>query len=119
VALSGVKAAQVSLMIKALKAKKLVTQRTSKDDTRVRVIILTPIGVRFLGTAAPLMTALQHQLWPAAKDTNDLIQTIKSTLKRWDDGARTDHIGTRPQLTWTIATHSDVTSTVFEKEREV
>jgi DNA-binding MarR family transcriptional regulator len=85
VAISGVKAAQVSLMIKALKAKRLITQRIGKEDTRVRVILLTPAGVEVLGKAAPLMSALQHQLWPPGPETGEFIGSIKATLQRWDE----------------------------------
>jgi DNA-binding MarR family transcriptional regulator len=80
--ISGVKAAQVSLMIKALKAKNLIAQTVSKADPRARVITLTGPGVKLLGRAAPLMTDLQSQIWPAGQDTTQMVNLLKSTLKR-------------------------------------
>ena len=57
VAISGVQAAQVSLMVKSLKIKKLITQRASKQDTRVRHIALTAAGISLLAKATPAMGA--------------------------------------------------------------
>jgi DNA-binding MarR family transcriptional regulator len=73
---------QVSLMIKALKAKNLIAQTVSKADPRARVITLTGPGVKLLGRAAPLMTDLQSQIWPAGQDTTQMVNLLKSTLKR-------------------------------------
>ncbi|MDE8346128.1 MAG: MarR family winged helix-turn-helix transcriptional regulator, partial [Acidocella sp.] len=80
--ISGVKAAQVSLMIKALKAKGLVSQTMSPDDPRARVIVLTRAGVALLAKAAPRMTALQNRLWPPGQDTSDLLGMMRATLQR-------------------------------------
>jgi DNA-binding MarR family transcriptional regulator len=70
VAISGVQAAQVSLMVKSLKAKKLLTQRTGKDDTRVRHIELTDAGIAALARATPAMGDLQRHLWPPGPETD-------------------------------------------------
>ncbi len=89
VAISGVKAAQVSLMIKALKAKGLISQTMSTSDTRARVIVLTPEGIGQLGRAAPRMTALQQRIWPGGAETSALLDLVKATLRRID-AVRTD-----------------------------
>ena len=81
--LSGVQVAQVSLMIKALRAKKLVIQRIGAEDTRVRFITITPEGVKLLAKAIPLVSKLQAELWPGGSELSDLLTVIHTTLTRW------------------------------------
>jgi DNA-binding MarR family transcriptional regulator len=83
VAISGVQAAQVSLMVKALKAKKLLTQRTGKEDTRVRHIELTEAGIAALARATPAMGDLQRQLWPPGPETDAMLRSMQATAERW------------------------------------
>ena len=83
VSISGVQAAQVSLMIKSLKAKKLLTQRTGKDDSRVRHIELTEAGIASLARATPVMGELQRELWPPGPETDDLLRSMQATATRW------------------------------------
>ena len=83
VAISGVQAAQVSLMIKALKAKKLLTQRAGKDDSRVRHIELTEAGIASLARATPVMGELQRELWPPGPETDALLRSMQATATRW------------------------------------
>ncbi len=83
VAISGVQAAQVSLMVKSMKAKKLLTQRTDKDDTRVRHIELTKAGIAALARATPVMGDLQRQLWPPGPETDALLRSMQATAERW------------------------------------
>jgi DNA-binding MarR family transcriptional regulator len=61
---SGIKEAQVSLMIKALRLKGMVLQETGKTDPRVRAIRLTECGTRALESAIPLIDAIQNEFWP-------------------------------------------------------
>ena len=82
VAISGVQAAQVSLMVKALKAKKLITQRASEHDTRVRHIALTAAGISLLARATPAMGALQEKLFPPGADTDKLLAMMKAVAHR-------------------------------------
>ena len=86
VAISGVQAAQVVAHVKSLKAKKLLTQRTGADDTRVRHIELTPAGIASLARATPVMGALQRELWPPGPETDTLLRTMQATAARWKDG---------------------------------
>ncbi len=86
VALSGVQDAQVSLMIKALKAKGLVAQQASRDDTRVRLIVVTVEGARVLARTAPMMSALQRELWPDGEETGRLLRTLHDAIARWKKG---------------------------------
>ncbi len=81
---SGVQVAQVSLMMKALRGKKLIRQQMSADDTRVRVVTITPAGVALLAEAIPMMTRIQAELWPANSELPDLLKTIHKTLRRWE-----------------------------------
>jgi DNA-binding MarR family transcriptional regulator len=82
VAISGVQAAQVSLMVKSLKVKNLITQRRSEDDTRVRHIALTATGIGLLAKAAPAMAALQEELFPPGAETDALLSMMKATAHR-------------------------------------
>ncbi len=82
--LSGVQVAQVSLMVKALRAKKLVSQRMGAEDTRVRIVTVTPAGVKLLARAIPMMGELQAMLWPEGSELPDLLRTIHTTLDRWE-----------------------------------
>ncbi len=86
VAISGVQAAQVSLMVKSLKVKKLITQRTSEQDTRVRHIALTAAGISLLATATPVMGALQEKLFPPSADTEKLLSMMKAIAHRLETG---------------------------------
>ena len=86
VAISGVQAAQVSLMVKSLKAKKLITQRASEQDTRVRHIALTAAGISLLGKATPAMGALQKKLFPPGADTDKLLSMMKTVAHRLETG---------------------------------
>ena len=86
VALSGVQDAQVSLMIKALKAKGLVAQRAS-GDMRVRLIVVTVEGARVLARAAPMMSALQRELWPDGEETGRLLRILHDAVARWEKEA--------------------------------
>jgi len=83
--LSGVQVAQVSLMVKALRAKKLVAQRAGAEDTRVRYITVTPAGIRLLAQAIPMMSTLQAELWPAGAEAGDLLRIIDKTVRRWEE----------------------------------
>ena len=82
--LSGVQVAQVSLMVKALRAKKLLMQRIGVGDTRVRLVTVTPLGVKLLSNAFPMMTDLQAKLWPQDSELPDLLGAIHKTLGRWE-----------------------------------
>lgn len=81
---SGVQEAQLSLMVKALKAKKLITQQRSIQNTRARVVALTPAGVQMLERAVPLMAAVQEEMWPPGGETDRMRQLFAQTLKRWE-----------------------------------
>ncbi len=82
--LSGVQVAQVSLMMKALRAKKLVSQQVGADDTRVRFVTVTPAGVKLLARAIPMVSRLQVELWPEGSELPDLLSVIHATLNRWE-----------------------------------
>ncbi len=88
VAISGVAEAQVSLMIKALKAKGLVVQRAGEEDTRVRLIGVTAKGARVLAQAVPVMGALQEALWPEAGEKERLLAILHDAVARWDGDLR-------------------------------
>ena len=84
VEISGVQEAQVSLMVKVLRAKKLITQKRSTTDSRVRLIVVTAAGVRLLSEAIPIMTAIQAEMWPPGVETDRLLRLFATTLKRWE-----------------------------------
>ncbi len=79
----GVQEAQLSVTVKALKAKKLVTQRAEEADPRVRVIELSAAGLQLLAQVLPHMRRLQAELWPSEKQNEQLTGTIKAVLARW------------------------------------
>ena len=79
----GMQEAQLSVMVKALKARKLLAQRASATDSRVREITVTPAGLRLLAAVLPHMRRLQSELWPFAQQNEQLTRTIKSVLARW------------------------------------
>lgn len=81
---SGVQVAQVSLMVKALRAKKLLTQRAGTEDTRVRHIAVTAAGVALLAKAIPMMSRLQAELWPTGSELPALLKAMHTTLARWE-----------------------------------
>jgi DNA-binding MarR family transcriptional regulator len=81
---SGVQVAQVSLMIKALRAKRLVQQRMGAEDTRVRVVTLTHLGIELLAKAIPIMIELQMSLWPMGSELPAFLRIVHQTLDRWD-----------------------------------
>jgi hypothetical protein len=66
-----------------LKAKKLLTQRTGKDDTRVRHIELTDAGIAALSRATTAMGDLQRQLWPPSPETDAMLRAMQATAQRW------------------------------------
>ncbi len=80
----GVQEAQLSVMVKALKAKKLVTQRPDLSDPRVRVVELSSAGLQLLTQVLPRMRSLQAELWPSEKQNEQLTGTIKAVLARWE-----------------------------------
>jgi DNA-binding MarR family transcriptional regulator len=82
--ISGVQVAQVSLMIKALRIKKLVVQHMSTEDTRVRVVTVTTAGLKLLAKAIPMMGQLQAELWPSDSEVVDLVRNVRTTLARWE-----------------------------------
>ena len=88
--ISGVQVAQISLMVKALRAKKLMSQQMGAEDTRVRLVTVTPLGIKLLAGAIPMMSKLQGDLWPAGSELPDLLRTIHTTLDRWDTKAEED-----------------------------
>ncbi len=63
---SGVQVAQVSLMIKALRAERLVTATGRRGRHTSRFVTLTPAGIALLAKEIPLMSQMQAELWPAA-----------------------------------------------------
>jgi DNA-binding MarR family transcriptional regulator len=71
------------MMVKSLKAKKLLAQRSGTDDTRVRHLALTTAGIAVLAKATPLMGALQERLWPPGTETETLLALMKATAHRW------------------------------------
>lgn len=82
--LSGVQVAQVSLMIKALRVKKLISQRAGTEDTRVRWVTVTPAGIRLLAKAIPMMSTLQAELWPPLSGSTEILKLVDKTIKRWE-----------------------------------
>ena len=79
----GVQEAQMSVMVKALKAKNLVKQRRDDTDPRVRVIEVSPAGLQMLAQVLPPMRCLQGELWPSKGQNEQLTGTIKAVLARW------------------------------------
>ncbi len=81
----GVQEAQLSLMVKALKAKKLVMQRPDKTDPRVRVIELSSAGLQILARVLPHMRRFQAELWPSESQNEQLTGIIRTVLQRWGE----------------------------------
>ena len=81
----GMQEAQLSFMIKSLKSKKLVTQRAHSEDSRIRLIEVTPAGLTMLLDSLPTMRGLQAQLWPSAVQNEHFIATIREALERWEE----------------------------------
>lgn len=81
----GIQEAQLSFMVKALKAKKLVTQRASPIDTRIRLIEITSAGLTMLSTVLPHMRRFQSEQWPLEVQSEQLVDTIRAILSRWGE----------------------------------
>ena len=87
-------------MVKALRKKRLLSQRTGAEDTRVRIVTVTQSGVELLASAIPMMGGLQSRLWPTGSELPQLLQTIHTTLARWEAGDERKilpAIGVRPR----------------------
>jgi DNA-binding MarR family transcriptional regulator len=54
---------QVSLMLKALEGKELVTRPRSPDDVRAKRVVVTPMGLTALRAALPLAIEVQKRLF--------------------------------------------------------
>lgn len=80
---SGIKEAQLSLMIKALRTKELLVQEPGERDPRVRAIRLTERGARSLESAIPLINAVQNELWPTAAMQRETSVVLMDALRRW------------------------------------
>jgi DNA-binding MarR family transcriptional regulator len=65
-----------------LAQKKLITQRASKQDTRVRHITITAAGISLLAKATPAIGALQKKLFPPGADTDKLLAMVKAVAHR-------------------------------------
>jgi DNA-binding MarR family transcriptional regulator len=81
---SGIKEAQVSLMVKTLRAKGLLIQARGARDPRVRAIRLTERGARALEAALPLIHAVQQELWPSTVLQDEMSTMLLATLQRWE-----------------------------------
>ena len=82
---TGVQEAQLSFMVKSLKAKKLVRQRAHPDDNRIRAVEVTPAGVTMLNAVLPKMREFQAKLWPSEEQNVRLTETIHTILERWGE----------------------------------
>jgi DNA-binding MarR family transcriptional regulator len=80
---SGIKEAQVSLMVKALRSKGLLLQEPGERDPRVRAIRLTEPGARSLEHAIPLIDEVQRDLWPSAALRGEMSTVLLQALRRW------------------------------------
>lgn len=81
---SGIKEAQVSLMIKALRMKGMLLQEAGLADPRVRAIRLTEHGARSLEAAIPLIHAIQNELWPTSTMQRETAKVLMEALRRWN-----------------------------------
>jgi DNA-binding MarR family transcriptional regulator len=54
---------QISLMLKALEAKRMVARQPSAIDTRTRLVGVTPTGIEALRVALPIVVELQHRMF--------------------------------------------------------
>ncbi|MBV8114492.1 MAG: MarR family transcriptional regulator [Silvibacterium sp.] len=59
-------AMQVSLMLKALEAKGMISRPRLTSDTRTKRIEITPIGLKALRAAMPVVIAIQHRMFGEA-----------------------------------------------------
>jgi DNA-binding MarR family transcriptional regulator len=81
---SGIKEAQVSMMVKALRLKHLLIQERGARDPRVRSIRLTENGARSLECAIPLVDEVQRELWPSTALQSEMAAMLVTTLQRWE-----------------------------------
>ncbi len=63
---AGIHPMQVSQTLKALEAKKMVSRRTSKSDSRAKRIEVTSSGLQTLQEALPRVIEVQHHLFGKA-----------------------------------------------------
>ena len=73
---------QVSLVLKPLEAKGLLTRAQDPIDIRAKRIAVTPTGVRVLSEAMPLVVAVQHRMFGAAGAEGELL----AALRQVDEG---------------------------------
>jgi DNA-binding MarR family transcriptional regulator len=57
---------QISLMLKALEAKCMISREASAKDSRTRLVRLTPIGLEALRAAFPIVIEIQRFMFGAA-----------------------------------------------------
>lgn len=82
---SGIREAQVSLMIKALRQKEFLTQTLGERDPRVRAIKITSEGMRVLEDALQVIGALNEHLWPSRKERETVSGIVTGALTRWGE----------------------------------
>jgi DNA-binding MarR family transcriptional regulator len=74
---AGIHPMQVSQTLKALEAKKMVTRRTSKSDTRAKRVEPTSVGLDALRKALPKVIAVQRRLFgEAGRPGGSLLQEL-------------------------------------------
>jgi DNA-binding MarR family transcriptional regulator len=75
--------AQISHLVKALKAKGWLRQEPGRSDPRARALSLTQCGSGVLEEAFPRLVALQNELWPEDGECDALTGHLRRILVRW------------------------------------
>jgi DNA-binding MarR family transcriptional regulator len=85
---SDIHAMQISLMLKALEEKKMVTRLRSASDPRAKHIELTPAGFEILRAAMPVVIAIQQRLFGDAGANGGPLLTALLAVEDKDEEPR-------------------------------
>jgi DNA-binding MarR family transcriptional regulator len=76
---------QISLMLKALEVKGMVSRQPSKSDTRTRLVSITTRGLKALRGAFPIVIALQRRMFGEAGTPGGRLLDALREIERSED----------------------------------
>ncbi len=81
---------QISLMLKALEAKRLIGRPRSKGDTRAKTVEVTQAGLAALRRALPIAIKVQREMFgEEGSEGGALLEAVLRAEARFKDGAMT------------------------------
>jgi DNA-binding MarR family transcriptional regulator len=81
---------QISLMLKALEAKRLIARPRSKGDTRAKTVEVTQAGLAALRRALPIAIRVQREMFgEEGSEGGALLEAVLRAEARFKDAAMT------------------------------